>query len=47
MKLKYIKDLRGINKDQISQKRDSIKVHKKKIKGFKVIDGELSDAVFD
>jgi len=29
--LKYIKDLRGINKDQISQKRDSIKIHKEKI----------------
>ena len=29
--LKYIKDLRGINKDQISQKRDSIKIHKKEI----------------
>ena len=29
--LKYIKDLRGINKDQISQKRDSIKIHKDKI----------------
>tara|TARA_Y100000310_G_scaffold47717_1_gene44275 strand:- start:4928 stop:6643 length:1716 start_codon:yes stop_codon:yes gene_type:complete len=32
--LKYIKDLRGINKDQISQKRDSIKIHKGKIKGL-------------
>jgi DNA repair exonuclease SbcCD ATPase subunit len=32
--LKYIKDLRGINKDQISQKRDSIKIHKRKIKGL-------------
>jgi DNA repair exonuclease SbcCD ATPase subunit len=32
--LKYIKDLRGINKDQITQKRDSIKIHKGKIKGL-------------
>jgi DNA repair exonuclease SbcCD ATPase subunit len=32
--LKYIKDLRGINKDQISQKRDSISIHKKEIKGL-------------
>jgi DNA repair exonuclease SbcCD ATPase subunit len=32
--LKYIKDLRGINKDQINQKRSSIKIHKGKIKGL-------------
>ena len=30
--LKYIKDLRGINKDQINQKRNSILEHKKEIK---------------
>jgi DNA repair exonuclease SbcCD ATPase subunit len=29
---KYIKDLQGINKEQINQKRDSIKIHKEEIK---------------
>ena len=31
---KYIKDLQGINKDQINQKRDSIRTHKQEINGL-------------
>ena len=38
---KYIKDLQGINKDQIKQKRDSISIHKEEINSLFKVSKEL------